>query len=95
MWLRPLNTLITNKKATMAINTALRRGSRMYHSQAREKKSARARSAGDSGVAGSLSHIGLRCEWSRGGAALEDAIARYRVGDVLQLLSAEAVEPDG
>src|SRR3984957_15036483 len=41
------------------------------------------------------SPIGLRSERPRRGAALNDAIARYRVGDVLQLLSAEAVEPDG
>src|ERR1700733_1132535 len=41
------------------------------------------------------SPIGLRSERPRRLTALKDAIARYRVGDVLQLLSAEAVKPDG
>src|SRR5271166_3638636 len=40
-------------------------------------------------------HIWPRCAWRRHRPDLKNAIACYRVGDVLQVLLAKAVEPNG
>ena len=87
---RPLNTLIANRKMVIAISTRLTRGSRMNHPQARAK-------AGRGAVSeapGLPARLGRRRLGLRRRAALNDAVARHRMGDVLQALFAEAFEAD-